>query len=297
MGGVRKTENSHSSLRCCGCSCSLSSYVIIWNRINLLIGSYRHGDRAMKTVKRVVIFAVMLVAIWNIVVVIRCFALDKNDPYYAVDHESRELSENELLAVCADALISESDKEWLLSVLKDPVVLEQLPAEHGGMLWLSDDDCSRLISRYQHRPTDICRISVSQSRITESKITTYISIEFYETEDDKRSSPSTAYPCLYLRLQASEYLDHNTEGSSNSPDLPFVFSYRKEIYSYSLKVPYDRIGTSNQGGPDAAYQRYVCDISPIDGTTLYHQEKILTPMKHHHLYLKYFGWFDTLLSV
>lgn len=251
----------------------------------------------MKTVRRIVIFAVMLVAIWNIVVVIRCFALDKNDPYYAVDHESHELSENELLAVCADALISESDKELLLSVLKDPVVFEQLPVEHGGMLWLSDDDCNRLISQYQHRPTDICRISVSQSRIIESKITPYISIEFYETEDDKGGSPSTAYPCLYLQLQAGEYLDHNAEGSSNLPDFPFALSYRKEIYSYSLKVPSNRIGTSHQGGPDAAYQRYACEISPIDGITLYGQEKILTPMKHHHLYLEYFGWFHSLMSV
>lgn len=251
----------------------------------------------MKTVRRAAIFIVMLVTIWNVAVVIRCFDLDRNDPYYAVEHESLELSEKELLSLCADALVSESDKELLLSVLNDPAVLEQLPVEYGGMLWLSEDDCSRLISRYQHRPTDICRISVSQSQITESKITSHVSVEFYETEDDKGSSPSTAYPCLYLNLQASEYLDYNTESSPNSLDSPFVFSYRKEIYSYSLKVPYDRIGTSSLGGPDAAYQRYVCDISPIDGIALYEQEKILTPMKHHHLYLKYFGWFDALMSV
>lgn len=251
----------------------------------------------MKAVKRAVISVVILVAIWNVVAVIRCFTLDKNDPYYAVEHESRQLSENELLVLCADALISESDKEWLLSVLNDPIVLEQLPVEYGGMLWLSEDDCSRLISQYQCRPTDICRISVSQSQIFESKVSTYIGIEFYETEDDKGSSPSAAYPCLYLRLQANDYLGYNSEGSPNLSDTPFVFSYRKEIYRYSLKVPYDRIGTSHQGGPDAAYQCYVCDISQIDGTLLYVQEKILTPMKHHHLYLEYFGWFDALMSV
>lgn len=251
----------------------------------------------MRAAKRAVIFVVTLVALWNVVAVIRCFVLDKNDPYYAVEHESRQLSESELLVLCADALISESDKELLLSVLNDSIVLEQLSLEHGDMLWLSEDDCSRLISQYQHRPTDICRISISQSQTTKTDVSTYISIEFYETEDDKGGSPSAAYPCLYLRLQASDYLDYNSEGSPNLLDTPFVFSYRKEIYHYSLKVPYDRIGTSHYGRPDAAYQCYVCDISPIGGTLLYDQEQILTPMKHHHLYLEYFGWFHALMSV
>lgn len=251
----------------------------------------------MRTVKRAAIFAAMLAAIWNMVIVISCSALDKNDPYYAVEQKSRELSENECLALCADALISETDQEWLLSVLNNPVVLEQLPVGQGDMLWLSDDDCGRLIGRYPRRPTDICRISVSQSRITEAKTVTYISVSFYETEGDQGPSPSTAYPCLTLRLQASEYSVRNPDGSSNLPDPPFVYSYRKEVYSYSLKVPYNRIGTSHQGGPDGAYRRYVCEISPIDGTAFYHQEKILTPMRHHHLYLNYFGWYHALMSV
>ena len=251
----------------------------------------------MKTVKRVVIPVAILAVIWNIVVVLKCSYLDQKDPYYAVGHESRNLSENELLAVCADALISEADRGLMLSVLNDAVVLEQLPMEHGEMLWLSEDDCSRLISQYQHRPGDLCRISVSQSGSVESKITTYISIAFYENEDDKGSSPSVAYPCLYLQLKASEDIGFGREDTVNSTGSPSVFSYRKEIYRYSLKVPFERIGTSSQGGPNAAYKRYVCDISPTEGTVLYEQEKNLRPMKHHHLYLKYFGWFKALMSV
>lgn len=33
--GIHKTVNSHSSLHCCGCSCILSCYVIIWDQTNL----------------------------------------------------------------------------------------------------------------------------------------------------------------------------------------------------------------------------------------------------------------------
>ena len=36
-GGGRKTVNSHSSLHCCGCSCILSCYMIIWGRQDIQI--------------------------------------------------------------------------------------------------------------------------------------------------------------------------------------------------------------------------------------------------------------------
>ena len=35
MAGARKAANSHSSLHCCGCSCSLSCHMIIWSRTDL----------------------------------------------------------------------------------------------------------------------------------------------------------------------------------------------------------------------------------------------------------------------
>ena len=38
MIGVHKAANSHSSLHCCGCSCSLSGHMIIWSRTDLQIG-------------------------------------------------------------------------------------------------------------------------------------------------------------------------------------------------------------------------------------------------------------------
>ena len=41
MAGVRKAANSHSSLHCCGCSCSLSGHMILWSRTHLQIGIYR----------------------------------------------------------------------------------------------------------------------------------------------------------------------------------------------------------------------------------------------------------------
>ena len=37
----RKAANSHSSLHCCGCSCSLSGHMILWSRTHLQIGIYR----------------------------------------------------------------------------------------------------------------------------------------------------------------------------------------------------------------------------------------------------------------
>ena len=247
--------------------------------------------------RRIVIFVVLLVAIWNIVVVAGCFVLDRIDPYYAVEQERRNLSEEEMLAACADALISEADQEWLLSILNDPVVGEQLPVEHGRVLWLAEDDCNRLISQYQQRPSDLCRISVSQSRDYWQRIVIYISIEFYETERDRGDAPSVAYPVLELTLDVTGYPEENQENASGTPDSEPVFSYQKEVYRYALKVPYGRIGTSSWGvGPSAAYRSYYCDVSPAE-TILREEEKILTPMKHHHLYLAYFGWFETLMSV
>ena len=41
MVGVRKAANSHSSLHCCGCFCSLYGHMIIWSRTDLQIGSWR----------------------------------------------------------------------------------------------------------------------------------------------------------------------------------------------------------------------------------------------------------------
>ena len=41
MAGVRKAANSHSSLHCCGCSCSLSGHMILWSRTHLQTGIYR----------------------------------------------------------------------------------------------------------------------------------------------------------------------------------------------------------------------------------------------------------------
>ena len=72
----------------------------------------------MKKVKRPVAFLLMLIGIWNIVVVASCFVLDKIDPYYATMQTEHELTKDELLAVCPDALISELDKKFLLSVLQ-----------------------------------------------------------------------------------------------------------------------------------------------------------------------------------
>ena len=250
----------------------------------------------MKGKKRAVILAVLLVAIWNIVVVAGCFVLDRTDPYYAVEQERCNLSEEEMLAACADALISQADQEWLLSILNDPVVGEQLPVEHGRVLWLAEDDCNRLISQYQQRPSDICRISVSQSKDYWQRVVTYINIEFYETEEDKGDAPSVAYPVLELTLDATGYPEENQGNSFDALDSEPVFSYRKEVYRYALKVPYYRIGTSSWGGPSAAYRSYYCGVSPAE-TILREEEKILTPMKHHHLYLAYFGWFEALMSV
>ncbi len=231
----------------------------------------------------------LLIAIWNIVTVVSCFVFDKIDPYYAVQQAKNELTKDELLAVCPDALITEADKELLLSILNDGAVINELPIE---MLWLSEEDCSRIIGKYEDTYGDICRISVSQSNATRSEVT-YVGVEFYETEEDKGSTPSTAYPCLCLNLQATKKTDYNAEDLT---DVPYIYSYRKEIYNYSLKVPDDRIGTSSWGGPDAEYQRYACETSPYRDT-FDHQEKTLTPMKHRHLYLKYFGWFEAMMSV
>ena len=44
MDGVRKTVNGHSRLLCCGCSCILSHYVLIWNRTDMQIGIYKEGQ-------------------------------------------------------------------------------------------------------------------------------------------------------------------------------------------------------------------------------------------------------------
>lgn len=247
----------------------------------------------MKKVKRAVGFMLMLIVIWNIVVVASCFVLDKIDPYYATMQTEDELTKDELLAVCPDALISELDKKFLLSVLNDSTVLNELPLlEHGDMLWLSEEDCSRIISQYEDAPGDICRISVSRSNATMSEVT-YVCIEFYETEDDKGSTPSTAYPCICLNLRASKSPEYNAEDLTA---VPFIYSYRKELYNYTFKVADDRIGTSSWGGPDAAYHRYACEVSPY-GDMFDCQEKTLTPMKHRHLYLKYFGWFEAMMSV
>ena len=71
--------------------------------------------------------------------------------------------------------------------------------------------------------------------------------------------------------------------------------YSKEVYNYSLKVSDDRIGTPSRGGSDATYIRYMYDTSPMD--TPKREEKTLTPMKHRHLFLRYFGWFEVLMSV
>lgn len=231
-------------------------------------------ERTMKIVKIIV----LMIVIWNIFAAGSALVLDKIDPYYSVWQQEHELTEDELFAICSDAFISESDKNLLLSILNDTAVLDKFPLEYGDMLWLPENDCSRIIGQYKEAPTDICRISVSQSGNTSS---TYISVEFYETEDDKGSSPSTAYPCLCLNLQATNHSD---------------YFYGKEVYNYSLKVPYHRIGTSSWGGPDATYHRYSCDTSPY-GTPFKHQEKKLMPMKHRHLYLRYFGWFEAMMSV
>ncbi|MBQ4517690.1 MAG: hypothetical protein II997_03785 [Clostridia bacterium] len=225
---------------------------------------------------KIVKIVILIIVVWNVFAAGSALVLDKIDPYYAVQQKENELTEEELNAVCPNAFISEADKKLLLSVLNDAVVIDKLPVEYGDMLWLPEDDCERIISQYQDAPTNICRISVSDTTGS-----TYISIEFYETEDDKGSSPSTAYPCLYLNLKATDHSE---------------YFYRKEVFNYSLKVPYNRIGTSSWGGPDATYHRYSCDTSPY-GTPFEHQEKILTPMKHRHLYLRYFGWFEAMMSV
>ena len=225
---------------------------------------------------KVLKIAVLIIVVWNVFAAGSAFLLDIVDPYYAVQQKENELTVDELNAACPDAFISEADKKLLLSVLNDAAVIDNLPVEYGDMLWIPEDDCKRIISQYQDAPTNICRISVS-----DTSGSTYISIEFYETEDDKGKAPSVSYPCLYLNLKAT----------SNSD-----YFYRKEVYSYSLKVPYNRIGTSSWGGPDATYHRYSCDTSPY-GTPFKHQEKILTPMKHRHLYLRYFGWFEAMMSV
>ena len=230
------------------------------------------GKRVMKVVKIIV----LIIVVWNVFSAGSALVLDKIDPYYSVQQKENELAEEELNAVCPNAFISEADKKLLLSVLNDAAVIDKLPVEYGDMLWLAENDCKRIISQYQDSPTNICRISVS-----DTSGSTYISIEFYETEDDKGKAPSVSYPCLYLNLEAT--------GNSD-------YFYRKEIYSYSLKVPYNRIGTSSWGGPDATYHRYSCDTSPY-GTPFKHQEKLLTPMKHRHLYLRYFGWFEAMMSV
>ena len=225
---------------------------------------------------KVVKIIVLIIVVWNIFAAGSALVFDKIDPYYSVQQKENELTEEELNAVCPNAFISEADKKLLLTVLNDAAVIDKLPVEYGDMLWLAENDCKRIISQYQDSPTNICRISVS---VTSGS--TYISIEFYETEDDKGKAPSVSYPCLYLNLEATD----NSE-----------YFYRKEVYSYSLKVPYNRIGTSSWGGPDATYHRYSCDTSPY-GTPFKHQEKILTPMKHRHLYLRYFGWFEAMMSV
>lgn len=230
------------------------------------------GEKVMKVVKVVV----LIIVVWNIFATGSALVLDKVDPYYAVQQKENELTVDELNAVCPDALISEADKKLLLSVLNDAAVIDKLPVEYGDMLWLPEDDCKRIISQYQDAPTNICRISVSDATGG-----IYVSVEFYETEDDKGKAPSVAYPSLYLNLQA-------TGGSD--------YFYRKEVFRYSLKVPYNRIGTSSWGGPDATYHRYSHDTSPY-GTPFKHQEKVLTPMKHRHLYLRYFGWFEAMMSV
>ena len=225
----------------------------------------------MKLVKIVV----YIIIAWNVFAIASAMVLDVIDPYYAVHQNEYKLTEEEIIAECPEVMISEADKKLLLSILNDNAVLENLPVEYGNMLWLSDEDCSRIIGQYEEAPTDICRISVSQSGVT-----TYASIEFYETEDDKGRAPSVAYPCLCLKLR--------TKGYSSQ-------FYSKEIYNYSLKVPYNRIGTSSWGGPDATYIRYIYDTSPTD--TPKREEKTLTLMKHRHLYLRYFGWYEALMSV
>ena len=239
----------------------------------------------MKVAKSVAGFILLFIVIRNIAVVARCFVLDKIDPYYAVQQSKDEMTKDEVLDVCPDALVTEHDKELLLSVLNDSAVLERLPLEYWDVLWLSEEDCSRIVSKYEGTYGDICRISVSQSNDTKSPVT-YVSIEFYETEEDKGSIPSTAYPCVCLDLRATD---------KDSDEVPIYF-YRKEIYNYTLKVAYNRIGTSSWGGPDAEYHRYACEVSQY-GEAFDWQKKTLTPMKHRHLYLNYFGWFEAMMSV
>lgn len=238
------------------------------------------GEKAVKVAK----IAVLIIVVWNIFAAGSAIVLDLVDPYYAVQQKENELTVDELNTACPDAFISEADKKLLLSVLNDVAVIDKLPVGYGDILWLPEDDCKRIISQYQDAPTNICRISVSSDTGGSSDLgtlrSTYISIEFYETEDDKGKAPSVAYPCLYLNLKATENSEY----------------YRKEVYRYSLKVPYNRIGTSSWGGPDATYHRYSCDTSPYS-MPFNHQEKILTPMKHRHLYLRYFVWFEAMMSV
>ena len=54
------------------------------------------GERAMKTLKIIV----LIIVVWNIFVVVSTSVLDKIDPYYAVQQNEHELTEEELIAVC-----------------------------------------------------------------------------------------------------------------------------------------------------------------------------------------------------
>lgn len=227
--------------------------------------------------KKIKVF-LLIILIWNILAVVTACILDKLYPFYSPQRNEYELTEDEIIDACPEALISEADKELLLSVLYDSAVVNRLPIEYGNILYLSDEDCSRIIRQYADAPTDIYRISVSGSP-------TYVSVEFYQTESDK-GYPASAYPCLDLTLEVLK----NRDSTLN-------YSYSKDVYSYSLKVPQHMMVSSvNWGGPDATFRKYSCNISP-DGTTFEYQEKILVPVKHEHLYNMYFWWFDALMSV
>lgn len=278
---------------------------LIWWLINL-IRTIKRGKRSGELKKTlaekkwrwiggsVLLVFVSAVLIFNAAMILKYHQLDKTDPYYEVDFESVEVSEVEMLKECPSIQITDEEKQFINAIFSDSEAQEIWGAEEYYPCWLPDDVCARLIEQYPSRPSDICRIGIYDYETASIKIDASIWVEFYETEEDKESGVMGAYPCLQLYLDAEGYGDQQII-DLNSPSLQC--DYEKRIYEYSFKTRYERIGSSGPGGPDAAYKQYACEETSTGETSFTISEKILTPMKFHHVYLYYFGWWHRIMSV